>query len=187
MAKEKLINNPWIVGCGLIALTPFITGILDYFNKLPVFSTLIICYNSCIQFLNIEVKIWQILTSIITLIILVYIIKSRTISKETKKFGMTVSSTESSLHNNYTEAKFKKWKWTWDWVLENNIRIINNLNAHCPICDTILMENFYLRDIEYSCPRCNYSAQSDQADDRDQIEHLILDEVKRKGGKVNFK
>lgn len=83
---------------------------------------------------------------------------------------------------NYREGKFKLWKWTWDWKLNDskNAWIISNMKAHCPKCDTPLIDNSSYYGLKFDCPRCDFIANDFQCDEPHKIERIILDNIERK-------
>jgi len=172
-----------IIG-GLVAIFSFaLPTLYDWIKNLPFLTTLKNIGHIILSILIIDVKIWHVIIFTIILILLPLIIIPIIASK---KSSTRTPITKSPIFASYTEDKFKKWKWSWDWILKNDIYEIENLQAHCPDCDTILMQDINFSYMEYTCPRCNYFARNADCDNVDQIEHLILDEVKRKGVKVKF-
>lgn len=76
----------------------------------------------------------------------------------------------------------KNWKWTWNWKWNNskNAWIISDFQAHCPNCDTPMIDNSSSYSLSYNCPRCNFLANGESCDEPHKIERIILDNIDRK-------
>ena len=82
---------------------------------------------------------------------------------------------------NYTEDKFKRWKWTWEWIYDNgrNRWMISEMKAHCPNCDTPMIDYSNIYGNNFRCPHCEYSAGRGECDEPVNIERIILDNINR--------
>jgi hypothetical protein len=82
----------------------------------------------------------------------------------------------------YTSDKFKFWKWSWEWRFgqRENAWIVNNLRAHCPNCDTTMIESHTSFGPHFECPRCEFRANEFKCDKRDKVERVIIDNIERR-------
>ncbi len=177
----KWIKSPWTISFVTAIFSLILTIIYDYFKQNPFLSTIIEVVkwigNKIIFILNYDIKVWWILSSIITIVILILFINLRREKIIKPDFY------------NYKEDKFKKWKWSWDWEY-NRIKggwDVKRMQPYCPHCDTPLIKNSSLYILEYWCPRCEYNATSDDCDDPVNVKVIIFDNVnrKRKNNKLN--
>ena len=173
--KEHWIKSSWAISIGTAIFSLLLTIAYDYFKEKPVLSTIwaIIRWikNLTWNFLNFDLKIWWI---IVAFILLTFIIKIINNSK--------IKETSTHKFHDYREGKFKKWRWTWSWRL-NNIRkawIISDMKAHCPNCDTAMIDYSSTYYLEFGCPRCDFKAHDSQCDEPQKIERIILDDIDRK-------
>ena len=176
MTKEKLIKSPWIIGFGTTIFGFLLTMLNDYSKKEPILTTiwLIIKWigNLIWTLLNFDLKVWWVILTIAFLFLLLYIIDK---FKKEEIF--------KPVFFNYREDKFKKWKWTWDYEFNNSKKmwVISKLKAHCPNCDTPMIDHSNSYEILFECPRCDFNARDSQCDVPFKIESLIIDNVERKG------
>lgn len=83
---------------------------------------------------------------------------------------------------NYRNDKFKFWRWSWDWEFDyfENTWHVTNLTAHCPNCDTPLIDCSMGYGASFECPRCDFKSTDSQCDVPFKVERIILDNVQRK-------
>ena len=147
----------------------------DYSKSKPILTTTGLFFkwvgNCFWQFLNFDLKLWWLLVGL-SLFILVIIILAKFQSNDSFKPDFY----------NYREGQFKRWKWTWDWKwsASKNAWIISDMQAHCPKCDTPLIEYSSVYSLSYDCPRCDFRAKDAECDQPHKIERIILDNIDRK-------
>lgn len=99
------------------------------------------------------------------------------------KILSTKNSTDSSNppYYNYKTDKFKKWNWSWNWRFDSthNAWIISNLKAHCPKCNTPMIDYSKWHVVSFGCPRCDYKARDSDCDEPHKVEQVILDNIDR--------
>lgn len=174
---KKWIKSNWGVSIGTAIFSLILTVIYDLSKEKPILSTvwrfIIWIWDLLISFLNLNLKIWWIIIGVAILIFILFVID---------KF----KKVESSLPDfySYTEDKIKQWKWTWKWVwnIDKNAWMLSDMQAHCPDCDTPLIDNSNaMFGLSFDCPRCNYKASGyNQCDEQDKIERIIFDNIERK-------
>ncbi len=175
--KESWINSPWPVGLGTGIFSLLLTIGYDYFKEIPILTTIgtILKWLGSISWsiLNFDLKVWWVLTGIATLILLVFVISA-----------LQKKETTSSLpfFYNYREERFKKWKWSWEWKWydSRDTWVVYNMQAHCPKCDTVMIDGSNRQVLVFDCPRCDFRAVDRECDQPNKIESLILDNVARK-------
>lgn len=169
MKNKKWMKSPWAISIGTAIFSFILTTIYDYSKSKPVFSTimgiLLSIWNGMILVLNFNIKVWWLII-VISVTILVIILKKKEIIKPD--------------FCNYKEDKFRIWRWSWEWKFNYSEKVwfISNLTAHCPNCDTSLIEynNIYEQGVE--CPRCNYKSDF-QCEEPYKIERVILDNIEK--------
>lgn len=175
--KKSWLKSPWTISITTAVISFSLTLLRDILKKIPVLSTINTIfewvYNLIYSFLIFEVKMWWILL-IIALIVIIIIILIYYISNNVEE-----NNKINPDYLNYTSDVLKKWTWTWDYKYNYHKKkwIISDLEAHCPICDTILIER---SSTHFECPRCDYYAFSDKSEDPYKIEMLIIDNIKRR-------
>ena len=170
---KKWFKSPWG-----ISITPTIISFLltigyDAIKGKPIFSTVWIIlkaiWGAVLAFLNFDLKVWWVLSGIILLILIFCLIIAL---KQIKPD-----------FNDYTEDTFQHWKWSWAWKFDNleSAWTISSLKAHCPKCNTPMMDYSNNYDgLRFACPRCNFSASKNDCDAPHKVELIILDNINRK-------
>lgn len=171
---QNWIKSPWTISIGTAMFSLFLTVVYDYSKNKPILSTmwkiLKAVFNFFISILNFNIKVWWLLAAIIALILTIYLIDR---FKQDENFRPDFC--------NYREGKFKRWRWTWNWKWSRSVNawVISDLTAHCPNCDTPLIENVSIYELSYDCPRCDFRASASQCDEPHKIERIILDNINR--------
>lgn len=165
MRDIKWLKAPWTISIGTLLLTI----LYDYFKSKPILSTiwqlLKIIGNFIVSFLNFNLKVWWLIIIFIFVIIIIYLINKFQPKEDIKPDFY-----------NYREDNFQGFRWTWKWDFNpyKGGWVISDLNAHCPKCDTRL--------IDFSeCPRCDFII-FDKLESY-KIQHIILDNIER--NKIN--
>lgn len=175
MKNKKWIKSPWTISIGTAIFSFLLTMVRDYFKSKPIFTTILQIlkelWNFIILVLNFNIKVWWLLVGIIIIIVIICLIAS---FKQDK--------TKKPDFYNYRDGKFKFWRWSWNWQFSysRNAWCISNLAAHCPNCDTPLIDssNIY-NGAMFECPRCDFNARDSKCDDPTKIERIILDNIER--------
>ncbi|MDR3704342.1 MAG: hypothetical protein P4L28_00350 [Paludibacteraceae bacterium] len=174
MIIKKTTKSPWIISISTAIFSLFLTIGYDYFKKNPFFTTIGTIFNwawrTLINALNFELKIWWILMAIAFFVGIIYLIK--------KSKGEEPVLPD---FHTYREGKLKKWKWTWDWKWSTSGDgwIITDMEAHCPNCDTPMIDNSSMYGFSFDCPRCEFHASDSQCDEPRKIERIIHDNIDR--------
>lgn len=177
MAKNKLTKDPWTISIVTAIFSLLLTMGYDYSKSKPILTTILMFLNMLgnlfVNFLNFDLKVWWLLVGLLIFII------SKLQEEESSKPDFY----------NYREDQFKRWKWTWSWKWSNseNAWIISNMKAHCPNCDTPLIEHLVLNGLSFDCPRCEFSARDGQCDESHKIERIILDNIDRRRNEAKKK
>jgi len=175
MKKENWIKSPWTISIVTALISFLLTITNDYFKEKPILTTILTILKwtgSLIwSILDFSIKIWWIIIFILFLIVILFLYD---------KFSQT--KTFKPDFYDYREDKFKKWKWSWSWEWNHskNAWIISNLKAHCPNCNTPMIENSTYHGLSFDCPRCDYYARDSQCDEPHKVERIILDNIDRK-------
>lgn len=145
----------------LLKKNPFLTSLIDIVTWL---------WTGLINILNFELRLWWLLVGLASLILVLYLISL--FQKE--------EPTSTTDFADYVEGRFINWKWTWNWKWHESKKawVINDLTAHCPKCDTPLIE--YSGNDSFECPRCNYFSTNYKSEKPYKIERIILDNINRK-------
>ena len=178
MKGKSWSQSMWTISLGTALFTFILTAIYDYLKNKPFLTTIISVFNYIVNFivtfLNFQIKIWMLILGIIIILVVIVLI----IRKEEIKPDFA----------NYVEDRFFRWKWTWKWILTGRGWEISELTAHCPKCDTMLIQHStYYSAITFECPRCNTFIQESQIEEPYKIRSLIIDNIerKRKTGQVD--
>tara|TARA_R110001606_G_scaffold61718_1_gene144115 strand:+ start:140 stop:682 length:543 start_codon:yes stop_codon:yes gene_type:complete len=173
---KNWIKSSWGISIGTAIFSLLLTMGYDYSKDKPILSTvwniLIWIWDFILTILNFNLKVWWIIGAIIIFILILYVIDK---FKKKESFKPDFYS--------YRKDKVKRWKWTWIWKWKDskNAWVISDFKAHCPNCDTPMIDNSNnIYGLSFECPRCNYQASGDNCDDPFKIEHLILDNIDRK-------
>lgn len=175
MTKENWIKSPWTISIGTGFFSFILTIIYDYSKEKPILTTIWMIFkwvgNFVWKILNSNVKVFWFIIAIALITLFFYIIDK--FKKE---------KTQLPDFYSYKEDKLKKWKWSWNWIdtNSNNVWRIVSMKAHCPNCDTPMIDNSSMYGLNFNCPRCEFDASNDQCDDPRKIERIILDNINRK-------
>lgn len=172
---KKWIKSPWGISIGTAIFSLLLTMGYDYSKDKPILTTvwkvIVWFWDLLLNILNFNLKVWWILVALGLFILILYIIDK---FKKEEAFKPDFYS--------YREGKFKRWKWTWNWnwSQSKNAWIISNMKAHCPNCDTPMIEHSSIYGLSFDCPRCDFRASDNQCDEPHKIERIILDNIDRK-------
>lgn len=175
MKKNSWIKSNWTISIGTAIFSLLLTIIYDYSKQKPILTTIwnIIKWigNIVWEILDFDLKVWWLLIAIIIIILILFFI---TKFQKEENFN-------PDFHN-YKEDKLKKWKWSWNWEYskQREAWVISDMKAHCPNCDTPLIDHSSTFGYCFSCPRCNFEARDGQCDEPYKIERIILDNINRK-------
>lgn len=177
--KEHWIKSPWTISIGTAFFSLALTVCYDYSKEKPILTTIwaFLKWSGKLVWtiLNFDLKIWWIITAIafFTLIVILF-------DKLKKEDAFKPD------FYNYKEGKFKRWRWTWDWQWSSRKKawLISELKAHCPNCDTPMIEHSGFYGLSFDCPRCEFSASDSQCDEPHKIERIILDNISRKRNEI---
>lgn len=175
MIKKEVFKSPWSISIGTAIFSLLLTMGYDYSKQNPILTTVGELFKwlwkVIISILNFELKIWWILLAIGLFVGIAYLFDK---FKKEESFKPDFYS--------YREGRFKRWKWTWGWKWNNSRSawLISDLKAHCPNCDTPMIEYSSIYGLSYDCPRCNFKASDSQCDEPHKIERIILDNIDRK-------
>lgn len=171
---KKLLKAPWGISIGTAVFSFILTLGYDLLKVKPVLSTIGIVlqaiWSAILAFLNFELKVWWIILGIIVLFIFLYIWCKISDLKEQEKPDFF----------NYNEDTFQHWKWSWKWKWNDYEKAwhVADLKAHCPKCNTPMIDQSSY--IDFTCPRCNFNATGEKCDMPHKVERVILDNVDRK-------
>lgn len=174
MRNKNWLKSSWTVSLGTTVFSLILTMVYDYIKNKPVLSTVLTIFmklwNFIILILNYRIKVWWLIVGISILIAVVYAISN---------FKHEIVKPDFC---NYTNGVLKSWRWSWDWHfnISKNAWNISDLTAHCPRCDTPLIDSCTYYRQKFECPRCNYHAIDSKCEEPYKIERLILDNVNRK-------
>lgn len=172
---KEWIKSPWGISLGTAIFSLLLTVGYDYSKQKPILTTIwnivVWVWNLIIRVLNFNLKIWWIIVAVGLFIFILYIIDK---FKQDDSFKPDFYS--------YREGRFKRWRWTWEWKFSQskNAWVISNMKAHCPNCDTPMIEHSSIYGYSFDCPRCDYRASDSQCDEPHKIERIILDNIDRK-------
>jgi hypothetical protein len=183
MKSKEWIKSPWTISIVTTIFGFLLSTVYDYSKSKPIFSTILQIlkglWNFIISALNFNIKVWWLIVSLIVIIAIIYLV-----------INFKQEKTIKPDFYNYRDERFKFWRWSWDWKFNysKNVWCISNLTAHCPKCDTPLINhsNFY-GELIFECPRCDFRARDSQCDEPHKIEMLILDNIDRERRNNNRK
>jgi len=167
-----MINNKWkVIGGATLSLIP--TIIYDLVKSQPFLSTVwsIIKFilNKIIFLLNCNVKTWWVLLFLLVVISALYIINRL--------------NNEEIIHPDFCSYRNDKFQytWSWEWIFDKKTKKwkICNLKAHCPKCDTPMIDYTNLIDPSFNCPRCNYISSRGTYEYSGKITLVIIDNIKK--------
>ncbi|MDF0719512.1 hypothetical protein P0M11_05805 [Kaistella sp. PBT33-4] len=172
--KEHWTNSAWTISIGTAIFSLLLTMGYDYSKEKPILTTVwtILKWvaNLIWTVLNFDLKVWWIIVAVIVFILIIILIDK---FKNEETFKPDFYS--------YREGKFKRWRWTWgwNWNSSKNAWIISGMKAHCPNCDTPMIEHSSIYGLSFDCPRCEFRASDGQCDEPHKIERIILDNIDR--------
>jgi hypothetical protein len=164
-------RNAWLIAIVSSVIGALLTIGYDYSKSNPLltitgfFKYLIHLVSALLLY---DIKVWWLLLALIIVVVFVFMIN--VISKESSQLPEFL---------NYTEDILKKWKWSWKWEFGNQGWTIQKLTAHCPSCDTKLIEHKTYYGPNFECPRCRFHADEKNCEMPYQIESLICDNIER--------
>ncbi len=173
---KKWLKTSWGISIGTAIFSFLLTVGYDLVKNKPIFSTIWAVLEAIgkliLAFLNFELKVWWIILGIVILLGIMYFWYKASEKSEKKKPDFL----------KYKSDYFRHWQWSWDWEWSNYNKKwrISNLTAHCPKCDTRMVDHSnYFDGLRFACPRCNYKAFDDQCDQAGNVERVIIDNVNR--------
>jgi hypothetical protein len=172
--KEHWTKSAWTISIGTAIFSLLLTIGYDYSKEKPILTTVWAILkgiaNLILTVLNFDLKVWWIIIAV-GLFILILVIIDKFKKEDTFKPDFY----------NYREGKFKRWRWTWgwNWISRQNAWIISDMKAHCPNCDTPMIERSSFYGLSFDCPRCEFRASDGQCDEPHKIERIILDNIDR--------
>jgi hypothetical protein len=172
---KKWVTSPWAVSLGTALFAPLPFIIYDAIKQQPILTTLSLAgkflWITLIRLLNFPIKLWWLLSTMVIVILVNSLIKKFFLQEQAKPDFY-----------NYREGKPKRWRWTWGWKFNQskNTWVICDLVAHCPNCNSSLINKCSIYGPSFSCPLCEFSAISEhECDESHKIERIILDNVER--------
>jgi len=180
--KEEWIRSPWTISIGTAVFSLLLTIVYDFSKQEPILTTIWKITKWTESFilivLNFDLRLWWVLLGIVFLTLLLYILAK---IKNTENFKPDFCK--------YREDKFKNWTWTWDWEFNKRKEawVVSKMQAHCPRCETSLIDLSNEYEAFFECPRCDFQAKNNYCDDPFKIETLILDNLDRKKRKGKYK
>ena len=173
--KEHWLKSNWTISVGTAIFSLLLTMGYDYSKEKPILTTVwsILKWigNLVWTILNFDLKVWWILGSVFLFILIAFFVSK---FKKEETFKPDFYS--------YREGRFKRWRWTWGWEWSDGKKawLISNLTAHCPNCDTPMIDHSSMYGLSFDCPRCEFRASDQQCDEPHKIERIILDNIDRK-------
>lgn len=173
--KEHWTKSAWTISIGTAIFSLLLTMGYDRSKEKPILTTVWTILewitNVLATVLNFNLKMWWVIVAIILFILIIIIINK-----------LKIVDTFNPDFYNYSEDHFKRWKWTWSWKLNSskNAWQISEMKAHCPNCDTPMINHSTMYHLSFDCPRCEFSATDAQCDEPHKIERIILDNIDRK-------
>lgn len=171
--KEHWKKSPWTISIATAIFSLMLTIGYDYLKEKPILTTILTILkwfkDLGWEILNFDLKIWWIIFALLLVILTIVFIKK-------------LKSKEIPTFCNYRVDKFKRWRWTWDWQWEQQKKTwsISNIKAHCPNCNTPLLDHsISIYDLAFDCPRCDFKARKEQCDEPHKIVKIILDNIDR--------
>jgi len=175
MTKEKWIKSPWTISIGTAIFSLLLTMAYDYFKEKPLLSTIGIIIkwvgNLMWNILFFDIKVWWIIIFLAFILFVMYLI-----ARFKNESGFAPSFID------YREDTIKGWRWSWDWKFSERRKawMITDLKAHCPICNTPMIEESISYQTHFDCPRCDFLVTNKPSDESHKVERIILDNIDRK-------
>ena len=173
--KEHWAKSAWAISIGTAIFSLLLTMIYDYSKERPilttVWETLKWIINVIWTILDFDLKVWWVVGFVIISILILIVISKLNRGEISKPDFYS-----------YRQDKLKRWTWTWNWHWDDtrNSWIISDLKAHCPKCNTPMIEHSSIYSLSFNCPRCEFYARDGECDETYKIERIILDNVNRK-------
>ena len=174
MKNEKWTKSPWTVSISTTIISFLLTLANDYFKGKPILTTVLYVLKWVSSFiwsiLCFDVKVWWLI------VVIIFFFSAFYLYNKFKQDGFKPDFYD------YTEDQFKMWTWSWNWLWSNskNAWMVSNLHAHCPNCNTPMIENSSYHVLSFNCPRCDYHSRNGQCDEPHKVERIILDNIERK-------
>ena len=133
---KNWIKSPWGISISTTIFSFLLTMGYDYSKEKPILTTIwkviVWIWDLILTILNFNLKVWWIIVAIGLFILILFLIDK---FKKEETFKPDFDS--------YREGKFKRWKWTWGWNWNQlkNAWSISDMKAHCPHCDTPMINN----------------------------------------------
>lgn len=175
---KGFFNNQWVIAIGTGIIILIIPSIYDLIKSLPFLTSITKVLKVIGSLFLIEVKIYWFIIGLIVFFIFKGYIKVK------KKPAI-----ENPAFWEYKSDTLKELRWCWNWHFNGENSVIINLTPHCPDCDTVLKQSYdSWRYPIYECLRCTRIIECQDFEDSDDIEILILDNVRKKyGTNVTYK
>ena len=178
---KKFLKSPWTISFATALFSFALTLLRDYINGIKLFSTIknifTIIYNFLIFILNYQIKVWWLIVFVILMSVIFHFLLKKSNTEESTPYFL-----------NYTEDCFRNWKWTWQWHRNyyNNKYEIYNLRAHCPKCETPMIQDINIYGEIYHCPRCRFVSDYKEHAKEYEVKAMIIDNLDRqKTGEQN--
>ena len=177
--KDHWIKSPWTISIGTAIFSLLLSMGYDFFKDKPILTTIwsILKWigNLFWTILNFDLKVWWVIIVVILFVLIIYLIDK--LKKE---------ATFKPDFYSYREEESRLWKWTWEWQWNKRKRawMITDMKAHCPNCDTPMIDNSNMYGYYFDCPRCDFKAENEQCDQPHKIERIILDNIDRERNKT---
>ena len=170
--SKKWYYNPWILTLGGGIFSLICTIVYDSIKSKPILTTVAAFFtwfwNLIISVLTFNIQVWWILVVLFLIVIYAYF----------RKPTEHIAPKEPDFFR-YKSDKFKYWKWSWEYRKSGNQWSIINLEAHCPKCDTPMLNHSSAFTPSYTCPRCDFSAFNRRCDSPEKVEAVIIDNINR--------
>lgn len=177
VGMKKFQNHPWTISIGSTIIGILFTMFIDWIKGIQVWSTLkgvfIFLYNTLITLMNYELKVWWVLLAVIVVVVaFIAVLKIRR-KIEANRFRCP------DFWGEYTSDTLQGVHWEWYWEKDSlGDRRLEGLTPICPKCKTPMSQS-YMLNMNLVCPRCGFEHEK-ELPDIEQIETLILDNVKRR-------
>ena len=185
--KEKWYNNNWVSGSGLVIITLMVSGVgyKEIIKKQTITPALSDAftwvYHTLGSFLNYDVKVWWILSSVIAGFVIYIILQLNVGNKSSPTLDGFNNFYELPDWLNYKKDKLKKWMWVWDYNYNSISRQydIVNMRPYCESCKIAMIQDYGYAYC--SCPKCDkeYPEPSDYWESEHPIKCLILDKIEK--------
>ncbi len=145
--------------------------IFDFFKDEPILTTIwsIVKWigNIFWKVLDFDIKVWWIIIAFSFLALVLFLIDK--LRKDVMK------------QPEYKEDTIKGWKWSWSWKFNTsgNAWVLSDLKAHCPKCNTPMIEQSFINQAHFECPRCDFHSSDRSSDESYKIQSIIIDNIKR--------